>query len=216
MIYEYPNQDAPLRQGDIFMRLPRVDMSLKHVPVVTAKDAPVDMAWDEIVRQGKAVTAILALKPVAAIIASQDCDAEWAPDITLCEIGRFREIERKSEKTTSLKKWIGIITQQARLNQKWFYLPRDERIGFGERMGVDFHMTIRVPREELAEMRHLRPGRLNDIVTAHFRERIAEFFRRYAYNEWYPLSPGEMAEYRKDYPDADPYPWQLVPRITEE
>jgi hypothetical protein len=83
-------------------------------------------------------------------------------------------------------------------------------------MAADFYVTIRVAREDVEELRHLRQGRLNDIATAHFRERIAEFYRRYAYNEWYPFSPDELAEYKKDYPDADAYPWQVVPRIQQE
>ena len=213
MIYEYPSPDAPLRQGDIFSGLPRVEVSLKHVPVVTAKGTQVDMPWAQIVERGDPVTAILALKPVTAIVASQDCDAARAPDITLCEIDEFRTVERKSEQTTATKKWVHIITQQARLNQKWFYLPADQRMGFEDRMGVDFHMTLRVPRKELAEVRHLRLGRLGGVAAAHFRERIAEFFRRYAYNEWYPLDAHEMAEYRKNYPEAEPYHWQVAARM---
>ncbi len=213
MIYEYPPEDAPLRQGDIFHSLPRVDMSLKQMAVVTAAGTQKEVTWDDIVRDEVAVAAVLALKPVVAMVVSQDCDASRAPDITLCEIRRFREVERKSKETTAPKSWMRIITQQARLNQKWFYLPPDDHIGFAAKMGVDFHLTLRVPRQDLEELRYLRRGRLNELAIAHFRERIAEFFRRYAYNEWYPLSPREMAEYRKNYPDAQLYPWQIVPRV---
>lgn len=214
MIYEYPPVTDPLRQGDVFLSLPRVDLSLKHVPVITADDAQVDMSWDDIVQQGDVVTAVLPLRPVAAIVVSQDCDAARAPDITLCEIRAFCDVERKCENVTSSSRLVKIITQHARLNQKWFYLPPDQQIGFADRMGADFHMTLRVPRSELADLRHLRRGRLNDVAVAHFRERIAEFFRRYAYNEWYPLSPAEMNEYKRDYPDAEPYPWQVVPHTA--
>jgi len=39
-------------------------------------------------------------------------------------------------------------------------------------------------------------------------ERVAEFYRRYPYDEWYTLNAAELAAYRRDHPDADPYPWQ--------
>jgi len=216
MIYEYPSEDAPLRQGDIFLALPRVNMSLKHVPVMTPESEQLDMSWEEIVRKGEPVAAVLVVKAVAAILATQDCDASRAPDITLCEIRAFREVEGKARDAKRPRGWMKIITQHARLNQKWFYLPPDSRVGFDKKMAADFFLTIRVPREDLEHMRHLRHGRLNPVASAHFRERIAEFFRRYAYNEWYPLTPGEMEEYGKDYPDALPYPWQIVPRPAGE
>lgn len=69
-------------------------------------------------------------------------------------------------------------------------------------------MTIRVPRIELEEIRHQRKGRLNSIADEHFRERIGEYFRRYPYDEWYPLNQDELAEYKKNHPDTVPFPWQ--------
>ena len=215
MIYEYPPADAPLRQGDIFLSLPRVEMSLKQVPVITPDGTQQLMTWDDIVRDDVPVAAVLALKPVTAIVVSQDCDASRSPELTLCEIRPFQQVERKSKDTTSTAKWVGMITQQARLNQKWFYLPPEDTLGFALRMAVDFHLTLRVSRQDLESLRRLRPATLNEVARAHFRERIAEFFRRYPYNEWYPLSPDEMVEYRKNHPEADPYPWQVVPRVNE-
>jgi hypothetical protein len=106
------------------------------------------------------------------------------------------------------KKWKNIITQQARINQKWFYLPPDEKVGFAQKMGVDFLVTLRVPRVDLETLRSLRKGRLNAIADEHFRERIAEFFRRYPYDEWYPLNKEELQAYVEEYPDAKPFPWQ--------
>jgi len=129
-------------------------------------------------------------------------------DITLCEIRQFCDIERKSQNTSAPKSWKNIITQQARINQKWFYLPPDEKVGFTDKMGVDFLVTLRVPRADLEALRSLRKGRLNGIADEHFRERIAEFFRRYPYDEWYPLNKEELATYVAEYPDAKPFPWQ--------
>ncbi len=103
MIYEFPEVSKPIRQGDIFTGLPRIDMSLKNV-----------------------------------IIATQT----------------------------------------------------DERIA------------------ELENLKDLRRGRLNKVADEHFRERIGEFYRRYPYDEWYPLDEQEMALYTKEYPGAKPFSWQ--------
>ena len=86
-------------------------------------------------------------------------------------------------------------------------------------MAVDFLVTIRVPREDLENIRSRRCGRLNKVADEHFRERIGEFFRRYPYDEWYALDEQEMDAYTKEYPDTKPFQWQknangLVPGPT--
>jgi hypothetical protein len=126
----------------------------------------------------------------------------------LCEIREFRNVEGKARDTNSLKGWVKIITQQARLNMKWFYLPKGGIMPFQEKMGVDFLVTLRLSREDLESYRDQRKGRLNSIARQHFRERIAEFFRRYPYDEWYPLDVAEFGEYKRQYPDSEPFEWQ--------
>jgi len=208
VIYEYPDEHAPLRQGDIFSPLPRVDLSLEQMVILDDPDLPREVSWEALAGRDQDIVAVVPLRPVAAIVATQDCDASRAPDITLCEIRPFREVERKSRQTSAAKKWVSIITQHARINLKWFYLPPDDRLGFTDKMGVDFMMTLRVQRIELEKLKRLRRGRLNQIAQEHFRERIAEFFRRYPYDEWYPLNPEEFQAYAKDYPEARPFAWQ--------
>lgn len=208
MIYEYPALDTPIRQGDIFLGLPRVEISLGRIAVIEGSEETVEREWRQIAVLGEAVTAILPVRPVSAIVATQDCDAIHARDITLCEIRPFRDVERKSQHTTSPRSWKNLITQHARINQKWFYLPPNEMLGFVDKMAVDFMVTIRVPRTDLLELRELRKGRLNEIADEHFRERIAEFFRRYPYDEWYALDDAELEAYMSEYPDVSPFPWQ--------
>ena len=207
MIYEFPDATAPLRQGDIFIGIPRIDLSLKEV-LVADDDGDRVASWEELANQGRPVKIIVPVRPVAAIVATQDCDAVRSPDITLCEIREFRDVERKSKDTNKASKWKSILTQHARINQKWFYLPPDERLGFPDKMGVDFLVTLRMPREDLEDLRLFRRGRLNDVADEHFRERIGEFFRRYPYDEWYTLNAEEFQEYKKDYPDVQPFSWQ--------
>ena len=79
-------------------------------------------------------------------------------------------------------------------------------------MAADFQTVFRIPRAELESRRlSLRRGRLNSLAGSHFRERLSEFFRRYPYDEWYPLDRVEMDVYAKAYPEAERFPWQKSP-----
>ena len=207
MIYEYPDKGAPIRQGDIFVGLPRVDLSLEKV-LLANDDGERIANWKNLADRTEAFSIIVPVRSVASIVATQDCDASHSRDITLCEIREFRDVERKSKNTSKAKAWKSILTQHARLNQKWFYLPPSDRIGFSEKMAVDFLVTLRVSRIDLETVVSLRRGRLNAAADEHFRERIGEFFRRYPYDEWYALNEEEMGEYQKEYPDAKPHEWQ--------
>ena len=182
MIYEYPDSAAPIRQGDIFIRVPRVEVSMGSVPVLENDGSMMAREWREIALDQDEVTAVLAIRPVAAIVATQDCDATRSQDITLCEIRPFCDVYPTASQTSTPKAWKNILTQHTRVNQKWFYLPPDEQIGFVDKMAVDFMVTLRVPRTDLESLRELRKGRLNPVADEHFRERIAEFFRRYPYD----------------------------------
>jgi len=210
MIYEIPPPDSPIRQGDIFVGLPRIDLSLREVLLVDQEGERV-VRWEDLATQSEPLNIIVPVRPVAAIVATQDCDAYRSRDITLCEIREFRDVEGKSQETKSAKSWKNILTQHARINQKWFYLPPNEELGFSDKMAVDFLVTLRVPRADLEDLRSLRRARLNATADEHFRERIGEFFRRYPYDEWYALNEQEMAEYSKEYPDAQRFSWQQAP-----
>jgi hypothetical protein len=64
---------------------------------------------------------------------------------------------------------------------------------------------------DLEAARAMRVARLVSPAIEHFRERLGEFYRRYPYDEWYPLNPDEFAAYRadkKDDPDIKPFSWQ--------
>lgn len=207
MIYSPVSLSDPICQGDIFIGLPRIEISLKSMIIVDEVGKRV-VNWVDIAQNEESKNIIVPVRPVIAIVVTQNCDAIRSRDITLCEIRQFKEVELKCKDTQKAKAWKDIITQQSKINLKWFYLPPDESIGLSNKMAVDFIVTIRLPRIELEEMKHLRKGKLNEIANAHFRERISEFFRRYPYDEWYPLNKEELEVYTSDYPEIKPYPWQ--------
>lgn len=209
MIYETVSSEAPIRQGDIFLSLPRVDFSLQNLDVVTEGEEIVPSTWNELIaRDKKDLAAVCAIRPVAAIVATQDCDALRSTDITLCEIRPIAQVDAFFKNCNSAKSWMSALTQQTRKNLKWFYLPADVGAGFTEKMAADFLMTLRVQLNDLLANRSLRRVRLNAEADEHFRERLSEFFRRYPYDEWYPLNREEFEKYRDNYSDAEPREYQ--------
>lgn len=207
MIYDYPDATSDIRQGDIFISMPRIELSLSEIPIT--EDSQFAVAkWDQISDSQIPVSAVVQIRPVPAIVITQDCDCTRGRDICLCEIRDFPDVEAKAKDTKNPKAWASLLTQHARLNLKWFYLPPDERVGFKNKMAADFAVVLRVAREDLLSHIRLRTGRLNAIADEHFRERLSEYYRRYPFDEWYPLNPDEFREYRAKHAHAHPFPWQ--------
>lgn len=211
MIYEYPNIDQPIRQGDIFNNIPRIEYDPNSLDVISDDESAFQGNWLSIIQDGKeAITSIVGMRPVWAIVISQDCETLRTDNITFCEINLFKSVEKLSKDASKPKKFMSIITKHARINQKWFYLPPDEEIGFLEKMAVDFSVVAHISRNYLEKnLQYLRCGCLSSIAREHFRERLSEYFRRYPYNEWYALDKSEFEAYKASKPEPiDPYPWQ--------
>ena len=210
MIYEAVNVDAPIRQGDIFHHIPRVDLSLSNIAVVD-EEGQRCVAWRDLLEeQGEraAVAAVLPIRSVDAIVITQNCDAIRGEYVCLCQIDEFLPVLGGAEPKNP-KKWQSLIRQHSKSNLRWFYLPADPTAALKQRMAADFRVVIRVPRAELETMRDLRVARLNEVATEHFRETLAQFLRRYPYNEWYPFTKQEFQTYAEDSPEpVKPYPWQ--------
>lgn len=156
MIYEFPLGSEPLRQGDIFAALPRIDFTLDDLPIQDEEGNFIHEHWQQLCSHTNGDKVLVGIRPVTAILITQDCDIIRAPDLTFCEIHRFVDVEGKAKQTTSPKSWVSLITQHARINLKWFYLPPDPQIGFTEKMAVDFMVTLRVPREDVEKLMSLR------------------------------------------------------------
>lgn len=211
MIYEAVSPAEPLLQGDIFRSLPSVRTSLRDMLRATNEGDEL-VQWTDVADVAEPSHFLFETAPVPSIVLTPDCDALRAEFIVLAEIRPFAAVEGKAKTASSPKSFMRIITQHARLNQKWFYLPPHEIPRFAERMAVDFRAVVSVPREDLEGLRALRVARLRSPAIEHFRERLSEFFRRYPYNEWYPLNREEFDEYIKDKgrEEIRPYPWQVA------
>ena len=196
MIYETTAPDEPIRQGDIFRHIPRVDLSLDNLAVLE-DDNTREASWRDFAL-GSVVTAVLSIKSVSGIVLTQDCDARRGEYLYLCQVDPFLEVLRQDASPRSSRKWMKLIMDHARTNHRLFYLPPDERAGFAERMVADFRVVIRVSRVDLEELKGNRMARLNEVALSHFRESFSHFFRRHAYNEWYPLTRDEYDAYAAD------------------
>jgi hypothetical protein len=215
VIYDSVGPDEPVRQGDIFVRIPRIDVNLSRLIAISSVKGPTPDSWKDLEGLDEPTTIAATVRPVTGVVISQDCDASRSEDISFCEVQRFEMVDGKARGFANLKPKArqSIVTTHARFNQKWFYMPPAPSFGIHEPMAVDFRIPIRVLRENVEAMRPTnRIGRLNEVGYAHFRERISEFFRRYPYDEWYALSPEELAEYPPSKAGlAEPFPWQRAP-----
>lgn len=208
MIYERVDPSDRIRQGDIFFGLPRIELSLSKLPVIIGEETE-ETSWEVLLAENRdAFAAVVGVRVVAGIVMTQDCDAVRAPQITLCEIRPFKEVEPMARQTEKAGSWMSMITEQSKKNLKWFYLPPDPTFDITEKMAADFRVTLSVMREDLEGLRLRRIGRLNSVAYEHFRERLSEFFRRYPVDEWYSLNPDELQKYIANHPGAEPFPWQ--------
>tara|TARA_R110001592_G_scaffold198073_7_gene446261 strand:+ start:432 stop:1070 length:639 start_codon:yes stop_codon:yes gene_type:complete len=211
MIYDAIDIDCDISQGDIFTNIPRIDISFSDL-VVTQDDGDYNTNWEDAILStpDQEITAILAIKPVTAVVITQDCDATREDFISLCVVDDYlKTIGQDGEPSSSLK-WAGMISKKSRENAKVFYLPPDESIGLSGPKGVCFLDVLRVPLWDLKKHRTFRAGTLNSVAKEHFRESLAHFFRRYSYNEWYPFTKEQFIAYKQKQNSDDivPYEWQ--------
>lgn len=219
MIYTTEFASDHIRQGDIFAKVPKIQQSLKEFVLYNGQTESLRYtSWVQLAEAsslGQNQNILTAVKPVCAIVISQDCDCENEGEISLCEIRPIATVDRSfEEKNVNSKNpakwWANAIPQQAIKNLKWFYLPPDPAVDFAERMAVDFTATICLPADELRELaKSYRKCRLTEIAYQHFRERLAHFFRRYPNDEWYPLNRDEFKEYNQlKGGNINPFSWQ--------
>ena len=210
MIYETVGVGEPIKQGDIFRYIPRADYHISKMVILDEDNEPNEINWSESVPGlDGVVRAVLPVSSVTGIVITQNCDAVRGEFLSLCQVEEFLSSINQDEEPKNSKKWKTLIMHTARTMPRYFYLPAAPEAGFEQRMAVDFRVTLRVPRKLLDNLKQYRLVRLNRTANDHFRESIAHFFRRYACNEWYPLTKEEFDAYAEKCPEpVKPYPWQ--------
>jgi hypothetical protein len=202
MIYKVVDANEPIRQGDIFRSIPHVIYDPENLFEITEgngsriKKKPsnwIDKIGNHDIRVAVRVQSCI------GIVINQDCDTQRQDYIALFEINDFFTVTNISMGKDPIK-WIAEnLPKKAREAQgaKWFYLPPDLTFGFEDKMAVDFRSVVTVPSLFLDHNKtKLRIGRLNHEADEHFREHMSNYFRRYAYDEWYPFSKAEFNAYQ--------------------
>lgn len=211
MIYDFPATSEQIRQGDIFVDVPRVEFDLSgDLSVLEENMAISSVSWEELVREKKDVAAVLGITLVPAVVATQSCDTQRSEYITLCEIIELTDLgpfKQYSEMRT--KSRVSALVKNERKMHNYFYLPPDNIIGFEVPKAILFPHTMRLARNVLEAIKENRKGRLNETAFEHFREKFSNYYRRYAFNEWYMLNKDELKEYEhfSELTSNQLYPW---------
>lgn len=213
MCYDLLEPECPIRQGDIFYPLPYAELSLTNIQAlkkIGQENLVLQVSNWDILQDNEEIVISTALRKAWGIVATQDCDASRIPDISLFQIESFEIINRTPPNDKNVGSWINIITDRSCKNAGWFYLPKDERLEINGRKVVNFHKVFQIPRPDLEDNIKLRKGRLGRVAYEHYRESIAQYYRRYPYNEWYSMNKDEVDFYIKNLKKCtvdDLYPW---------
>lgn len=68
MIYESVEINDPIRQGDIFLNVPRVDLSLAEIAIVDDHDDQLQSSWLDLIHTGNASQGITAILPIIPVV----------------------------------------------------------------------------------------------------------------------------------------------------
>ena len=204
MIYIIPSPTDPIRQGDIFLPLPRPLNRLAAIQIHGKKGIEAS-TWMDCEKPTEGIQITCTVVPCWAIVSSQDCDcARGGDSITFLQI-----TNNPLKEEANAEKRVKTIVRADRLNEKGLYLPPDGT-HFKSRMQVDFGSSFQINREDISNaLGSLRVLRLNEIALQHYREKLAQYYRRYAYDEWYALNKEEFNIYN-EYQGGEipPFPWQ--------
>lgn len=210
MIYDFPKATEPIRQGDIFLYLPALhNIDLENFVVYDEQGNQTVANWEKL-QDNKEIQTRVIIEPTMAIVASQDCDTTRNDLISFFEIKPFKQI-LNNELPKKRQSYFRLIMDRPNENPKWYYLPIDKKAGFDEPMAVDFEVMFQIPRKGLETHKKLRMARLKIEALEHYRHLLANYFTRYAYDKWYPLTKKEFEEYNATLPEeekVDPKPWQ--------
>jgi hypothetical protein len=189
MIYETVSLKDDIRQGDIFYNLPFVRFNLEELLVINEESYFEQTYWGKV--SVDRIDILSNLEKTYAIILSQDCDCLRDVYISLIVINRW------GKTYSSNKRWMMEIVKLNNQSPSKMYLPPDNNFKISTRMVIDFSQIFHLLRTNLEKLRSLRICRLNQEAMEHFREKVAYYFHRYGYTEYYPLNAKEMDKYEK-------------------
>lgn len=219
-IYDEVNEDSSIKQGDIFLNLPFV--LIKDSKLSTFEN---DLKGVEIdlgkytYKELKDTNILVNMRVLPGIIISQNCDILRNNCLSFCAIRPLEEVDATykngiSQKRDLDKKKIDYFTKKYKSQEKYFYLPNDNRSIFLKKMAVDFSTIFQIKTEVIKQLIKGRRLTLNNIALLHFRQKISNYFMRFVYDPWYPLNREEFEAYLNNSVNdserdiTEPYDWQ--------
>ena len=187
MIYTSVKEIEPIRQGDIFFNLPFVRYNLRELYVYFNENEFNLTSWIDV--KENTINGVANFEKVYGIVLSQDCDCLRNPYLSLIMIIPY------NRNFTSVKRGMQEILIINNRSPSLMYLPPDNNFRIREKMLIDFSQIFHIFREDLEYFKKLRLCRLNSEGLEHFCNKVSDYFRRYAYDEYYPFDPEEMDEY---------------------
>ena len=189
MIYEAVSLSDDLRQGDIFWMLPFSYFNLDELFILSDDSTFEEISWQNLTKED--IQVLASIEKVYAIVLSQDCDCLREEYISLIVVSEWQK------GYTSSKKWMEEIIKLNKYSPSKMYLSLDNNFNINKRMHIDFSQIFNLKRVNLTNIKSLRICRLNEEAMEHFREKVAYYFHRYAFDEFYPLDKDEMSSYEK-------------------
>lgn len=188
MIYRSVNLQDDIRQGDIFINLPYIQTNLEELNLYKSENSFEKVSIENVeIKQGYILTSFE--KKDYSIVLSQDCDCLRSPSISLFVIADW------DKKVKNDKNWMKEILKLNNESPYRMYLPPESNFSINNRMFIDFSLIFYVVRKNLENLKKLRLCRLNNEALEHFREKMAYYFHRYAYTEYYPFNKKEIDKY---------------------
>ncbi|EKE21845.1 MAG: hypothetical protein ACD_7C00114G0005 [uncultured bacterium] len=219
--YNKKKEVDSLEQGDIFNCLPFFNIDSNLIKTIDSADGKLfykklDIKNYEASLDGVLRNAVIDIHFKPAILITQNCDVLRSSYISFCEIRKFKDVDGSLDSITSEKRIVEFLTKKYAHQEKYFYLPAEDGV-FDDRMAVDFSRIYQIDRTLLEGMKNKRICSLNLVPLEHFRVKIANYFKRFAYNGWYLLNKAEFNVFKTDKEKEcgagelkliNPYPWQ--------
>lgn len=172
VVYDYVTEDAPIRQGDIFEKIPFLSFNL-----IVRRNNIIDNTekiLDEIIETGQPTLIETYIDSTVCILASQDCDIENNFDLIFLSLEEYEKHEVENYKQVD-----EIITQTTRE----FYLPpiKLEDDKFLGPVKINFFEPIKLPSKLIKNrLKDLRIASLKKPILDIFIDKLKFFFSRIA------------------------------------
>ena len=226
--YNIPSAGDKIDQGDIFVSIPVMRLEKDSIQQIIEtengdiqfKNMPLSTYVPDESKKTELVVSSVEWK--SGIIITQSCDASRDEYLTFCEIKKIEEVDKvyaNGIASGKIERKVTFLAKKEYTHQhKYFYLLQDSSFFDGEKMVIDFKTIFQVKKDIIESLQSKRIAKLSETPLEHLRVKLANYFKRFAYDSWYILNKSEYDIYyaeEKKTLDANelklvkPYPWHI-------